>query len=58
MGPDLGAFFQNRDADLGPGLGGQLLQTDGGRQPRGTGAHDDDVVFHGFTFDVFAHDPL
>ncbi|EAQ04453.1 hypothetical protein OB2597_09924 [Pseudooceanicola batsensis HTCC2597] len=42
MRPDLGPLFQHDDLEIGV----ELFQTDGGAQASGTGAHDDNVVFH------------
>ena len=33
-------------------FGGELLQPDGGGQSGGAGAHDDDVIFHGFALNL------
>jgi hypothetical protein len=55
MGADLGALFQHRHRNLGPGLDRQLLEPDGGRKARRSAADDDDVVFHRLAFELFAH---
>jgi hypothetical protein len=55
MRADLGAFFQHRDGNLVSGLGGHLFQADRGGQAGRTGAHDDDVIFHGLALDIVCH---
>jgi hypothetical protein len=55
VGADLRTLFQHRHRNLGPGLGRQLLEPDGGRQARRSAADDDDVVFHRLAFERFAH---
>ena len=49
MGADFGGLFQDADRHLGSTLGGKLLQSDRGRQPRGASTDDDDVVLHRLT---------
>jgi len=50
MGADLGALFQDADADLVTMFGGKLFQPDRGGQPRGAAADDHDVILHDFAF--------
>ena len=53
MGADLGALFEDADAELAPGFFGELLQTDGGGEARGAGADDHHVIRHGLAFGHF-----
>ena len=55
MRSDLGAFFQQTDADLTPRLRRQLFQLYCRRQAGGTAADNDDVIVHAFTLDRLAH---
>src|SRR5262245_46734613 len=48
MCPDLAALFQHADAYFPALFLGQLLEPNGGGQPRDAGADDDDVIFHRF----------
>ena len=50
MRADLGALFQNADADLPAGLGAQLAQADRRGQTCRSGADDHHVVFHRLSF--------
>src|SRR5690606_41281552 len=43
---DLGALVDDAHADLGAPVGGELLQTDGGREAGGPAADDHDVELH------------
>ena len=56
MGADFRAFFDDDDRQIG----GNLLQTNGGGQARGSGTNDDDVKLHRFTGGqiAFGHDIL
>ncbi len=46
MGADLRAFFEDADGNLAAGLGGELLQADGGGEAGGAGADDHHVIRH------------
>src|SRR5450759_986989 len=52
VGADLGAFLDQADVDVAAFFGGELLQADGARQPRGPAADDHHIVFHRFALHV------
>ncbi len=49
MRAGLRAFFKNHDRDVGSLFCSQLFQANGRGKSAGAAAHDDHVVFHGFT---------
>ena len=50
MRADFRSLFQDADAQFVPGLAGQLLQADGGRQARGASPDDNHVINHRLPF--------
>ena len=58
MRTDLGAFFDDADAEIDVAVGAQLLEPNRRRQPGWAGADDYDIVFHRLPFHLVSCVPI